>query len=173
MTRNPGKKVARAERVSLARLRAIEPEKLVSYRVALLSHLLGRVVEQSVSRPLALTSRQWRVLMLLNRFGPSTSGQIAAASPLDHSQVSRVSYELLDKGLISMHTDTEDRRRQTLALTPAGIDLLRQGLVASVKRQQRLRDCVAPDDFAAFDRALDALIGEARRMLAEGDDRGR
>ncbi|MCC6247998.1 MAG: MarR family transcriptional regulator [Rubrivivax sp.] len=167
MTNKTSKKTLGPARVSLAQLRSIKPEELITYRVALLSHLIGQVVERSVSQPLELTSRQWRVMMLLNRSGPSTSGQIAANSPLDHSQVSRVSYELADKGLISMHADPHDRRKLSLALTPAGTDLLRQGLVESMKRQQRFRDCLVQEDFAAFDRALDTLIAEARRMLAE------
>jgi DNA-binding MarR family transcriptional regulator len=66
-----------------------------------------------------------------------------------------------------MHPDPHDRRKQTLALTPAGTDVLRRGLVRSMERQQRFRDCMAPEDHAAFDRALDALTAEARRMLAE------
>ena len=168
----PSKKSDRSPprpRVSLAQLRRIRPEQLISYRVSLLSHLIGQVVERSVSQPLGLTSRQWRVMMLLNRFGPSTSGAIAASSPMDHSQVSRVSYELVDKGLISMHPDPDDRRRQTLALTPGGVELLREGLVESIKRQRRLRDCLPNADYTAFDRALDALIAEARRMIEERD----
>jgi len=166
VTSKSRKKATAPARVSLAQLRSIKPEELITYRVALLSHLIGQAVERSVSQPLELTSRQWRVMMLLNRFGPSTSGQIAASGPLDHSQVSRVSYELADKGLISMHADPHDRRKQALALTPAGTDLLRRGLVESMKRQQRFRDCLAQEEYAALDRALDALTIEARRMLA-------
>ncbi|MFO1268176.1 MAG: MarR family winged helix-turn-helix transcriptional regulator [Rubrivivax sp.] len=167
MTRTSNRQTTAPLRVSQALLRSIKPEELITYRVAMLSHLIGQIVERSVSQPLDLTSRQWRVMMLLNRFGPSTSGQIAANSPLDHSQVSRVSYELADKGLITMRADPHDRRKQTLALTPAGIDLLRQGLVESLKRQQRFRDCLAEQEYAALNRALDALTIEARRMLAE------
>ena len=162
------RKTTSPARVSVEQLRSIKPEELISYRVSLLSHLIGQIVERSVSRPLALTSRQWRVLMLLNRFGPSTSGQIAANSPLDPSQVSRVSYELAEKGLISLHPDPRDRRKQTLRLTPAATDLLRQGLVESLKRQQRLRECLEPQDYVVFQRALDALIAEARLMQSEG-----
>jgi DNA-binding MarR family transcriptional regulator len=165
--RAPGSKGKGDARVSTAQLRSVRIDELISYRVSLLSHLIGQVVERSVSRPLELTSRQWRVLMLLNRFGPSTSGLIAANSPLDHSQVSRVSYELADKGLITLNADQKDRRKQMLELTPAGVDLLRRGLVASLKRQQRFRACLSPEDDAAFDRSLDALIGEVRRMLNE------
>jgi len=159
-------------RVSLAQLRAIKPEELVTFRVSLLAQLITRMVEESVSRPLDLSSRQWRVMMMLNRLGPSTSGQIASVTPLDHSQVSRVSYELVDKGLMAMTADPDDRRKQTLELTAAGTDLLRRGMVKAVKRQQRLQGCLPPEDYAVFNRALITLIAETREMLIESSAAG-
>lgn len=116
--------------VSTAALRRHAPEDLITFRVSVLSHLLARMVEGSVSQDLGLSSRQWRVLVMLNRLGPTTSGQVAAGSHLDHSQVSRASYELMDKGLIAIDNDPADRRRQRLSVTAAGTEVLRRGLHA-------------------------------------------
>ena len=90
---------------SASALRRHEPEELITFRVSVLSQLLARMVDGSVSQDLGLSSRQWRVLVMLNRLGPSTSGQVAEATRLDHSQVSRASYELVEKGLIAMQSD--------------------------------------------------------------------
>jgi len=79
-----------------------------------------------VGRELSLSSRQWRVLVMLNRLGPATSGHVAAATRLDHSQVSRASHELAGKGLVAMDSDQTDRRRQCLSVTPAGTQVLRR-----------------------------------------------
>lgn len=151
--------------VSLTALRRHEPEELVTFRVSTLSQLLARVVEGSVGQELGLSSRQWRVLVMLNRLGPTTSGQVAAATRLDHSQVSRASYELVDKGLIAMDSDQADRRRQRLSVTDAGVAVLRQGIVGSQARQARLRGCVSDADYEAFGRVLTALSAEAQAML--------
>jgi DNA-binding MarR family transcriptional regulator len=105
------------------------------------------------------------VLVMLNRLGPTTSGQVAAATRLDHSQVSRASYELVDKGLIAMDSDQADRRRQRLSVTDAGVAMLRQGIVGSQARQARLRGCVSDADYEAFGRVLTALSAEAQAML--------
>ena len=107
---------------------------------------------------------------MLNRLGPTTSGQVAAATRLDHSQVSRASYELVDKGLIAMDSDQADRRRQRLSVTDAGVDVLRRGIVGSQARQARLRGCVSDADYEAFGRVLAALSAEAQAML--DDSRG-
>jgi len=153
--------------VSVATLRRHEPEDLITFRISVLSQLLARVVESSVGKELGLSSRQWRVLVMLNRLGPATSGQVAAATRLDHSQVSRASYELVDKGLIAMDNDQADRRRQRLSVTQVGIEVLRRGIVGSQARQARLRARLGDADYEAFGRALEALSDEAQNMLTE------
>lgn len=156
--------------IGLAALRRHEPEDLITFRVSVLSQLLARVVESSVGRDLGLSSRQWRVLVMLNRLGPATSGQVAAATRLDHSQVSRASYELVEKGLLAMDSDREDRRRQRLSVTEAGTAVLRRGIVGSTTRQARLRARLSDGDYEAFGRILAALTDEAQKMLAEAKD---
>lgn len=153
--------------VSMAALRRHEPEDLITFRISVLSQLLARVVENSVGQVLGLSSRQWRVLVMLNRLGPATSGQVAAATRLDHSQVSRASYELVDKGLLVMASDHADRRRQRLSVTEAGTAMLRRGIVGSKARQARLRARLSDADYEALGRILATLTDEAQEMLAE------
>jgi DNA-binding MarR family transcriptional regulator len=148
-------------------LRRHAPETLITFRVSVLSQLLARLVDTSVGQDLGLSSRQWRVLVVLNRLGPSTSGAVARMASLDHSQVSRASFELAAKGLVAMGDDAADRRRQVLSVTPAGVAVLRDGLGGSLERERRLRTCLGEEDYAALGRALAALTAEARIMLEE------
>ena len=152
---------------SASALRRHEPEELITFRVSVLSQLMARMVDGSVSQDLGLSSRQWRVLVMLNRLGPSTSGQVAEATRLDHSQVSRASYELVEKGLIAMQSDQADRRRQRLSLTAAAVDVLRRGIVGSQARQARLRSCLSDEDYRVFGKVLALLSAEATSMIEE------
>jgi DNA-binding MarR family transcriptional regulator len=154
-------------RATSEQLRRHAPETLITFRVSVLSQMLARLVDTSVGQDLGLSSRQWRVLVMLNRLGPSTSGTVARKASLDHSQVSRASFELAAKGLVVQGEDAADRRRQVLSLTPAGIAVLRDGLGGSMEREQRLRACLGEADYAALTRALAALTAEARTMLDE------
>lgn len=53
---------------------------------------------------------------------------MAAAYPVQYKAIQgRISYEPAERVLISMLADPVDRRRQTLALTHKGADLLRRG----------------------------------------------
>lgn len=158
---------SRSRVASLAQLSSHDPESLITFRLSALSQLLGRVVEASVSQELGLSSRQWRVLVILYRLGEVTSGDVTRASRLDGSQVSRASYELAEKGLVAMRTDAQDKRRQLLLVTPAGVAILRRGIVGSHYRQHRLRNRLSEADHEAFDRVLSVLTEEAHALLQE------
>jgi DNA-binding MarR family transcriptional regulator len=154
-------------RASSAQLRAHAPEALITFRVSVLSQLLARLVDVSVKDALGLTSRQWRVLVSLNRLGPSSSGDVARMCSFDHSQVSRVAYELTELGLVRHDSAPDDRRKLVLSLTPAATTLLCQGIPASMERQARLRARLGDKDYEVFSRALEALTDEAQQMLAQ------
>jgi DNA-binding MarR family transcriptional regulator len=162
--------IKKSTKVSALTLKAHSPEELLTFQVSVLSQILSRVVEGSVSADLELSSRQWRVLVILNRIGPTTSGQVASATHLDHSQVSRASYELLEKGLISMSSDQGDRRKQLLSVSALGMDVLRRGIVGSQDRQARLRVTMSDAEYKVFSKVMTALTNEANSMLLEAKD---
>lgn len=159
--------IKKSLKISARELRLHEPEQLITFRVSVLSQLLARVVENGVSKDLGLSSRQWRLLVMLNRLGPATSGQVAAATRLDQSQVSRASYELADKQLIDMTHDPADRRKQLLAVTPAGVEVLQRGIGGSRHRQAQLKACMSDEEYAAFGDVLDRLTRRAHELLAQ------
>ncbi len=159
--------IKKSSKVSALALKGHSPEELLTFQVSVLSQILSRVVEGSVSVDLDLTSRQWRVLVILNRIGPTTSGQVASATHLDHSQVSRASYELVEKGLISMSSDQGDRRKQLLSVTAQGVEVLRRGIVGSQNRQARLLATMSEDDYKVFCSVMTRLTHEANCMLLE------
>jgi DNA-binding MarR family transcriptional regulator len=92
---------------------------------------------------------------------------VAEATRLDHSQVSRARYELVEKGLIAMESDQADRRRQRLSVTAAAVDVLRRGIVGSQARQARLRSCLSDEEYQVFGKVLALLSAEATSMIEE------
>ena len=167
MTKNIKPSVPSKSRASAAQVAAHTPERLLTYRVSVLAQTLSRLVDTSVRESLGLTSRQWRVLVVLNRLGTCSSGEVAHMASFDHSQVSRVAFELAEKGLLSQGSDPADRRKLVLSLTPAGVECLRSGIPASLQREARLRSRLSEEDYDALIRSMDALEDEARKLLEE------
>jgi DNA-binding MarR family transcriptional regulator len=167
-TANNGDSQPKRRRASAAAVASHAPENLITYRISSLAQVLSKLVDASVRQNLGLTSRQWRVLVVLNRLGAkASSGDVARMANYDHSQVSRVAYELADKGLINQVSDSVDRRKQLLELTPAAINCLRDGVPASMEREARLRSRLSAADYETFVRSLELIGSEAHAILTE------
>jgi DNA-binding MarR family transcriptional regulator len=64
------------------------------------------------------------VLANLQRLGPATPGELAAADAVRPQSMTRILHDLETGGLVTRTTDPEDARRQRIAVTDAGIDAL-------------------------------------------------
>ncbi|MFF0265646.1 MarR family winged helix-turn-helix transcriptional regulator [Kribbella sp. NPDC004536] len=71
------------------------------------------------------------VLGQLHRRGRLTASEIATAERVQPQSLTRVLAGLEEQGLISRQQDVEDRRRNTIELTPAGRSLLREHMKSS------------------------------------------
>ncbi len=126
---------------------------------------MSRLVDTSVRSSLKLTSRQWRILVVLNHLGTANSGEVAKTAGFDHSQVSRVAAELTSLGLAVQRMDDTDRRKQVLTLTEKGMETVRQGLPHSMHREHQLRSRLTETEYATFCHALAILTEETNAML--------
>lgn len=156
-----------AEPISADLAKQHVPEALITYRVFVAAQAMSRLVDASVRSSMDLTSRQWRILVILNRLGTATSGEVARVASYDHSQVSRIAAELTKLDLARQSSDGKDRRKQLLSLTKKGMEYLRAGLPASLEREARLRSRLSDEEYEIFCRALGALTDEAGLLLEE------
>ena len=76
-------------------------------------------VVQSESK---LNSSQWRVLAAVADKPGRTASEVTAMTPMDKTIVSRAVRSLIKDGHIKK-SPMDDKRRQSLMLTPSGIDL--------------------------------------------------
>src|SRR5689334_25428075 len=81
-----------------------------------------------VFRPLGLTHGQFSLLMSLNRPQPPTIGSVAALLAMDRTTLTANLKPLERRGLLTVTTDSGDRRNRRLALTADGHTLLAAAL---------------------------------------------
>ena len=67
-----------------------------------------------------ITEQQWRVLRVLAEFGPMDTSTLANRAALLFPSLTRIANSMREKGLLTQTRDTEDRRRQVVAITDAG-----------------------------------------------------
>jgi DNA-binding MarR family transcriptional regulator len=88
-----------------------------------LRETLGRLVRRLRAEP-GPSVRYMAVLGRLDRFGPSSTSDLAAAERMRPQSMAQTVHDLEQEGLVSRRPDPADRRRAFVELTGAGQELL-------------------------------------------------
>jgi DNA-binding MarR family transcriptional regulator len=75
-------------------------------------------------RPVGLTNGQFSILMSLNRPDPATMGSVATLLAMDRTTLTAALKPLQRRGLVTVATDSKDKRSRLITLTSAGMSLL-------------------------------------------------
>ncbi len=114
-----------------------------------LRETVGRVIRRLRAEP-GPPVAQLTVLARLDRDGPASVSDLAAAEGMRPQSMAQTVHDLQSGGLVTRRPDPEDRRRLFVELTPAGVELLR---ATRARREGWLTD--------ALERELDAGEREA------------
>ncbi len=100
----------------------------------------------------------YRLLAALEEFGPASQAALGRRTSIDRSDVVAALNELAERKLIERTLDPEDRRRNIVTITPAGIERLRtlDGVVAGV--QDKLLAPLSPAERTRLIRLLTRLL---------------
>ena len=77
----------------------------------------------------------YRLLAALEEFGPASQAALGRRTGIDRSYVVEAINELAEGGLVERARDPEDRRRNVITITPAGVRQLRRldGVLAGIQ----------------------------------------
>lgn len=110
-----------------------------------------------------LTEQQWRVLRVLDEFGPMDASRLSREAGLMASSLTRIVQSMVTDGLVTRETSTFDRRRQVIGIASGGRKVLVDNRAAALKISEDLRDRLGERD---LEKLLDLL-----EALAEADSR--
>ena len=114
---------------------------------------MAELIEEALA-PYGINGRELAVLAVL--YGPEPASQLQAAQRLGIDRTTMVALldALEDKGLVSRHPHTEDRRRNVVELTETGLDTLHRAEKANEAAE---RAFLAPLDARAAEALRDSL----------------
>ncbi|HET6804780.1 MAG TPA: MarR family transcriptional regulator [Frateuria sp.] len=130
--------------------------------VRLVKHLHKRVHDEANAalKPFGLNHPQYNLLMML--YGTDGDGlnpsQLAEAAGEKAANITRLTNELCEKGLIERAASEDDRRKLVLSLTPAGLALIER-LLPSICAllDEQTRGLAAPEQ-AELERLLKKFL---------------
>jgi DNA-binding MarR family transcriptional regulator len=88
--------------------------------MSILSNTVSNAIARDYHDQFGLTVPEWRVMAVLGRFGPDAATELCARTAMDKVTVSRAMNRLIDHGLITRSSDSDDRRRVIARLTRKG-----------------------------------------------------
>lgn len=101
-----------------------------------------------------ITEQQWRVLRVLAEYGPQNSSTLASRASLLFPSLTRIARTMQQKGLITLSRDDEDRRRQTIAITSLGQQIIDEKVDQAAQIVEGFRQKLGTDKYEAL---LDTL----------------
>ena len=126
----------------------------------LLKHAQLRMAELNAAAlaPFGITGRQLAVLLAIDSQAPLSQQEAAGRLGVDRTTMVALIDELEGKQLVQRRQDPADRRKNVVALTPAGRATLRKAGKASDEAERRLLAPLTGDQAAQ--------VREALRMIA-------
>lgn len=109
-----------------------------------------------------LTEQQWRILRVLAQFGPQDASGLADRACLQMSSVTRITRTMEARGLIALIRDSQDRRRQRIAIAEAGSAIISENQSAAEHIAAGFQERLGAKDYAA-------LLGLLSRFNAADD----
>lgn len=107
-----------------------------------------------------ITEQQWRVLRVLAEYGPQDTTTLANRASLLLPSLTRIAKNMNHNGLITLSRDHEDRRRQTIAITAAGVKIVDDNRANTAKIVREMKAKLGADNYEALLDLLSLLAPE-------------
>jgi len=137
------------------------PAELTARLGYLLKHAQLRLAELNAQAlaPYGITGRELAVLVVLGTGEPPSQQQAAVRLGIDRTTMVGFVDTLEGRGLVARRADPDDRRRNVVALTADGRDVLRRATKASDEAERRFLAPLSRTAAEQLRRALRQVVG--------------
>ena len=140
-----------------------ELEHFLPYRVSVLTNTVSEGIAQSYRDKYDISVTEWRILAVLGRYPGLTASEIVERTAMDKVAISRAVKNLVERNLLRRATDSNDRRRMRLHITPGHGERVHSEVVPlALKYEKRLLDALNSDEQNALHKAIQKLQARAR-----------
>jgi DNA-binding MarR family transcriptional regulator len=136
-----------------------------TYRFSMISKRLIDCLSELFRSKFDLSINGWRVLSVVERFGPLAAFEVGRYVSLDPDKVTRTLNSLLKHKLLVRRVDTNDRRRISLSLSSKGKQVYREIDKVRVSLEYEFLGVLTPSELTAFYDVMDKLDEKAHELF--------
>lgn len=129
-------------------------EDFLPYALNRAAEVSSRDFQKIYKEKYGMLRTEWRVLFHLGRYGDMTAKAICDRADIHKTKVSRAVAALQAKSLLTRRTQPQDRRHETLCLTPRGQQVFEDLNTAARSYDARLAARFTPDEQVILRRCL-------------------
>jgi DNA-binding MarR family transcriptional regulator len=132
-------------------------DRRTSYRFSIIARRQTRCLAEMHSAACGLSVNGWKLLSVVEYFGPLSASEAGAHTSLEPAKVTRGIDSLVDQGLVLRRADPSDRRRIILSLSARGKRIHAKVEQVSRALERELLSVLTSEELETLYRALDKL----------------
>ncbi len=132
-------------------------DECLGYRMLITMNAITARVANRYSRELGLEVHEGRILTVIRRYGPLSTGEIAQRAHLSKPKASRAIQLFIARGLVHSQPHPDDNRLVKLTLTPRGNALHDKVVPIILEVEAELSEAIGAPTRATMMTALDRM----------------
>jgi len=144
-------------------------DRRTSYRFSIIARRQTRCLAEMHSAACGLSVNGWKLLSVVEYFGPLSASEAGAHTSLEPAKVTRGIDSLVDQGLVLRREDPVDRRRIILSLSAQGKRIHRKVERVSRALERELLTVLTSNELEILYLALDKLERRSSEIFTGTD----
>lgn len=149
---------------------AFDLEAFLPFQLSVVANRLSQSVGRAISQRFSLQIPEWRIVVVLGKYGPLSALEIARKTSMDKARVSRAQHRLVDLGLANMHPAEDDRRRVIVSLEPEGQRIYSEMVPLALATARQLLASITPQRLEILQDIMGDLFASTADFEPDGNE---
>ena len=143
-------------------------EDFLPFRLAVAASSVSRLMARRLAESHGISIAEWRVLMMVGRYGTLSPSMVGERTAMDKVKVSRAAASLVARGLVKQSQDPADGRGRLLRLTRKGANTFNGTVPLAKSLETELSGALNRTEWSALQKAP-ARLGAHVQSIDEPD----
>jgi DNA-binding MarR family transcriptional regulator len=145
----------------------LDLELFFPFQLSVIANRVSQTIGNLISDHARLQIPEWRMLVVLKKYGPMSSADVAARTSMDKARVSRAQQRMIDLGLVSAKPLEDDKRKVILTLETEGERIYEEVLPLGLETEKWLLSSLTPAERAALENIMAKLFHATKLLESE------